>query len=84
MKRTNTSPQPEIPELFIWHAFLGLADGLAYLQGGRTFLGDETISQYVPLRAWEPILHRDIKPDNVLLKSRATSGETKYFYCRWY
>jgi serine/threonine protein kinase len=34
----------------------------------------------MPNPKWVPILHRDVKPDNVLLRSRATLGSNKYFY----
>ena len=36
---------------------------------------------YITAPNWTPILHRDIKPDNVLLRSRSTLGTKKYFYC---
>ena len=65
-----------IPEGFVWHALVGLADGLAYLECGNSIWNN---SQPVP--NWIPILHRDIKPDNIMLKSRATLGSKKYFYC---
>ena len=67
-----------VPERFIWHAFLTLCDGLAYLQGGRSYINTE---DYRPVPTWTPILHRDLKPDNILLRSRDTLGSKKYFYC---
>jgi serine/threonine protein kinase len=70
-----------VPELFIWHAFLGLVDGLAYLQGGRSYLNDAPNSKPKAEKGWVPLLHRDVKPDNVLLRSRSTLGSQKYFYC---
>ncbi|KAG0652838.1 kinase [Hyphodiscus hymeniophilus] len=64
-----------IPEGFIWHVFIGLADGLSYLECGAS------ISEKArPDPQWVPILHRDIKPDNVMLRSRHTLGSKKYFY----
>lgn len=70
MKVYQDRPEELIPEPFIWHAFIGLADALAYLQTGGP-----------GARNWIPILHRDVKPDNVLLRSRSTIGSTKYPYC---
>jgi serine/threonine protein kinase len=78
VKRYNDRLRPGVPEAFLWHAFIGLCDGLAYLQGGDSFYRKPNAR----IRAdWEPILHRDIKPDNVLLRSRYTLGSNKYFYC---
>lgn len=77
-KRKNENPRPRPPEAFVWHAFAGLLDGLAYLQTG---VGHFNNPRAQPPRGWIPILHRDVKPDNVLLRSRSTIGSQKYFYC---
>ena len=77
-ERSTARPKPFMPEGFIWHALIGLVDGLAYLQGGRTFLRQGNVTA---VRDWVPILHRDIKPDNILLRSRYTLGSTQYCYC---
>jgi serine/threonine protein kinase len=69
---------PRVPEGFVWHAFVGLCDGLAFLQGGKSFLRQSDKNRRP---GWIPILHRDVKPDNVLLRSRSQIGSTKYFYC---
>jgi serine/threonine protein kinase len=76
--RKNQNPRPLPPEAFIWHAFGGLLDGLAYLQTGTAHLHNPNAKGP---RGWIPILHRDMKPDNVLLRSRSTVGSNKYFYC---
>jgi len=78
----NPGKQPRLtpPERFIWHAFAGLCDGLAYLLGGRSYVSEE-VTDYSPVHGWVPILHRDVKPDNVLLRSRDTLGSNRYFYC---
>lgn len=65
---------------FIWHATIGLCDGIAYLRGGQSYVGPDC-HDYTPVPGWQPILHRDIKPDNILLKSRVSIGSEKYFYC---
>lgn len=72
--------KPEMPERFIWHAFATLCDGLAFLMGGRSYLSND-VTNYDPEPGWVPILHRDMKPDNVLLRSRTTVGTKRYFYC---
>ncbi|TVY47562.1 Serine/threonine-protein kinase [Lachnellula occidentalis] len=77
-KRKHVSPRPLPPEAFVWHAFGGLLDGLAYLQTGVGHLHNP-YARAPP--DWMPILHRDMKPDNVLLRSRSTVGSNKYFYC---
>lgn len=78
--KENGQQAPYIPERFIWHAFLGLCDGLAYLRGGKEYskLKSKDTS---PAKGWAPILHRDLKPDNVLFRSRETLGSNKYPYC---
>ncbi|TAQ83898.1 hypothetical protein B7494_g7776 [Chlorociboria aeruginascens] len=63
-----------VPEPFVWHIFSGLCDGLDYLITGR--LGKNS----QPDLNWSPVIHRDIKPDNILMKSRSTIASTKYFY----
>jgi serine/threonine protein kinase len=68
----------KVPERFIWHCFASLCDGLAYLQGGRSYiLADDSASA----PGWVPVLHRDLKPDNILLRSRDTVASKRYFYC---
>jgi serine/threonine protein kinase len=77
---SSDAEKPEVPERFIWHAFAGLCDGLAYLMGGRTYLSSD-VTDYDSAPGWVPILHRDMKPDNVLIRSRGTVGTKRYFYC---
>ncbi|RDL38944.1 uncharacterized protein BP5553_03284 [Venustampulla echinocandica] len=77
-KRGNINPKPRPPEPFVWHVFGGLLDALAYLQTGSSLLHRRNVLMD---KSWTPIIHRDFKPDNVLLRSRATVGSTKYFYC---
>ena len=54
-----------IPESFIWHCFLQLAEGLAFIHRGYDYtLGPD---QKLP-RKWQEIIHADLKPENVFLR----------------
>ncbi|KAI4102649.1 MAG: hypothetical protein L6R37_004305 [Teloschistes peruensis] len=61
-----------VPEAFIWHIFVQLASATAYLHTGC----DRSSPDQPPPRLWQPIVHRDIKPDNVFLHH--TPGQTGY------
>ena len=50
-----------LPESFIWHVFLGLAEALALIHHN---FGDSAVSE----DEFQPVLHRDIKPANVFLR----------------
>ncbi|KAL3422979.1 eIF-2-alpha kinase GCN2 [Phlyctema vagabunda] len=67
-----------VGEGFIWHAIMGLFDALAYLQTGGRYCGS---AKKDPDLKWSPILHRDIKPDNIFLRSRTWAYSTKPIYC---
>ncbi|KAL9004763.1 MAG: hypothetical protein Q9188_002420 [Gyalolechia gomerana] len=54
-----------IPEGFIWHVHTQLSAATAYLHTG---LLDRTHPELPPPPNWQPIVHRDIKPDNIFLK----------------
>ncbi|KAK6189581.1 hypothetical protein LQW54_013128 [Pestalotiopsis sp. IQ-011] len=73
-----------IPESFIWHAFLALMDGLHFLATGCSYMSVDLnrgdIDATKKAKPWTPIVHRDIKCDNVMLKSRSTPGSTKPLY----
>lgn len=79
--RIGTREEALVPERFVWHALIGLCDGLSYLYGGRSFATDKN-ARYdpQPLPNWAPILHRDMKPDNILIRSRSTINSIKYPY----
>ncbi|KAI9769106.1 MAG: hypothetical protein M1840_004457 [Geoglossum simile] len=61
-----------IPEQFIWHTFDALAGALAYLHNGNKRSPSSAADD------WPIVLHRDIKPNNIFLKSRITGGNAIY------
>ncbi|RYP68572.1 hypothetical protein DL769_005491 [Monosporascus sp. CRB-8-3] len=73
-----------VPEGFVWHAFVGLTDALGFLTTGRSCvslsLGAAKSNGAAAAGSWMPVVHRDIKPDNVFLRSRDTPGSAKPFY----
>lgn len=75
---SRNSADDFIPESFIWHAFLALMDGLHFLATGKSYLAVDLCP--AGTATWQPVVHRDIKPDNVMLKSRSTPGSTKPLY----
>ncbi|KAL8832689.1 MAG: hypothetical protein Q9170_004787 [Blastenia crenularia] len=54
-----------VPEGFIWHVHSQLSAATAYLHTG---LLDRTHPELPPPANWQPVVHRDIKPDNIFLK----------------
>lgn len=53
-----------IPESFIWHCFLQISEGLAFMHHGfdrRHLCGPP------PASVWQSIIHGDIKPENIFL-----------------
>lgn len=52
-----------IPESFIWHALLHLAEAVAFLH-----YGFDRNSLRPSQRNWTKVIHRDIKPENILLR----------------
>lgn len=65
-----TDRKARIPEGFIWHSFLQLADACAYMHTGY----DRLANSDRPPRGFQPIVHRDIKPPNIFLRLDRNSG----------
>ncbi|MCJ1397942.1 hypothetical protein MMC11_001138 [Xylographa trunciseda] len=59
-----------LPESFLWHVFLQGAEGLAYIHHGH---GQTDI----PKHNWSPIIHLDIKPENIFLQWRPGCDTTR-------
>lgn len=64
----------DFPESFIWHSFLQLSEGLAYIHHGydRRQICDPTSTSECTVyqgeeKVWQPIIHGDIKPENIFL-----------------
>ena len=53
-----------IPESFIWHTYLQLAEALAFIHEGY----DRNNLDGWPPRSHQPVIHRDIKPSNIFLR----------------
>ena len=59
------SHNKDIPELFIWHTFLGVAGALDFLHRGF----DPRITDRVG------VVHRDVKPENLFLRLPTNTGD---------
>ncbi|ESZ95523.1 hypothetical protein SBOR_4108 [Sclerotinia borealis F-4128] len=76
----HTNEAARIPERFAWHAISGLCDALSYLWGGKSFVTNEKDRGTGPVKGWKSIVHRDMKPDNILMRSRTSHVTSNYPY----
>ena len=60
-----TRPGPTAPTVLTLHVLVSLAQALAYLHHG---LGWKEGQIYDEIKPWEPVIHGDIKPDNIFLR----------------
>ena len=64
--------QTLLPESFIWHAFLQLSEALAFIHHGY----DHRLGWQQTLPAdWHPVIHADVKPENVFLRLPTNSWD---------
>ena len=68
-------PYEYIPEAFLWELFRSMASALAYLHFGVD--PDDLDNPPAVDKDWPYILHRDIKPDNMLLKSTPSTRDSR-------
>lgn len=64
----------KIPESFIWHALLQLAEAVAFLHYGY-----DRHSLRPTQREWNKVIHRDIKPANILLRLPTINPHDRYY-----
>lgn len=66
-----------LPETFLWHAFIQLAEALAFMHSGYN-----KRSLCAPPGLWRPVFHGDIKPANIFLSPPNPNSEDPL--CRLY
>lgn len=77
------SPPAMIPESFIWHVFHSLANALQYLHHGIRAGDHRDPPEPLSGHKWPIILHRDIKPDNIFLRTERHPNSNDLFYPHW-
>lgn len=65
-----------LPECFIWEVLESVLRALCYLQ-----FGVKDVMVDSPASDWEPIIHRDIKADNILLTDSETGDYPRILLC---
>lgn len=67
--RAHRKSNRPIPEGFVRHVFISLADALAYCHYGITETDVKQVSVTFKKPGWLTVIHRDLKPGNVFLVS---------------
>jgi serine/threonine protein kinase len=72
-----------LPKALVTHVFVSPSAALAYLHHGLILTSSSTLERkYLPsaIHNWQPILHNDIKPENILLRWPSTSSSSVSTY----
>ena len=67
--QVHSSACLRVPEAFVWHVLHSLANALQFLHYGIDSNDRRDPPQLKSKAEWPPVMHRDIKPDNILLRA---------------
>jgi NIMA (never in mitosis gene a)-related kinase len=67
-RNSSTAPGPTAPVVFTLHVIVSLAHALAFLHHGLRWKTETTYEDPKEGKAWDAVIHGDIKPDNIFLR----------------